>query len=677
MTNDGPFHAGEIAIQRRLGVAERMADFGRRVVRDHMPDQHRVFYAQLPFLAVATVDDRGRPWAGLLEGRPGFARSPEPRALDIARAPQADDPASEGWRDGAAIGLLGIELPTRRRNRVNGTLRAMAGDDWRLQVEHAFGNCPQYIQARGVDFAFEPGSGAASAVVRGRTLDDAANAMIRAAETCFVASYVEDADGRRAVDASHRGGKPGFVRVVGQRLTLPDFAGNLHFNTLGNLLLNPRAGLIFVDFASGDTLQVTGTASIDFDGDEVRHFQGAERMWHLDVVEWVLRRGALALRGDPGERSMNAALTGSWEETASRQRAEALRGHWRPYRIARIEDESSVVRSFWLEPADDGGSSLFEAGQHLPVRTRIDGALVQRAYTLSVAPADGVYRLSIRRKGRFSSHMHDAMRVGDMLEAQAPRGRFVVDARSRRPLVLLSAGIGITPMLAMLRQIVYEGLRTRRFRPTWFVHGARNLAERSFAAEVAELARRSDGAIRVVQALSEPEPEPSADASAGVDGARRGRVDIALLKSVLPFDDHDFYLCGPPAFMQTLYRDLRAMHVPDARIHAEAFGPAGLQRDVAVDEPPIATRPVAVRFSRSGMEARWTPGAGSLLELAESAGLSPAHACRQGLCGSCSHALQAGRVGYAETPPNPVGPGQVLLCRAFPAEDGGAVVIDL
>ncbi|MBL8296831.1 MAG: pyridoxamine 5'-phosphate oxidase family protein [Rhodanobacteraceae bacterium] len=673
MQANSPFHAGEIAIQQRLGVAERMAEFGRRVVRDYMPDQHRQFYAHLPFLVLATVDDEGRPWASLLEGEPGFAHSPAPTRLDLAATPAAVDPARAGWRPGSAIGLLGIELPTRRRNRVNGLLR-QGSRGLQLEVEHSFGNCPQYIQARGLQFACPPGSQAAGAVSRGEILDEPARAMIAAADTFFVASYVDHADGRRSVDASHRGGKPGFVQVQGNRLSIPDFAGNLHFNTLGNFVLNPRAGLLFVDFGSGDVLQLSGRVVLDLDADEARFFQGAERLWHLQVEQWVLRRGALALRGDAGQMSMNSALTGSWEEADARRQAEQMREQWRSFRITRIDLESAAVKSFWLEPTDGRGLNVFKAGQHLPVRAvlEVGQAPVERSYTLSLAPSDGAYRLSIRRQGRFSRFMHEHVQVGDEIEARAPRGNFSVDALQPRPLVLLSAGIGITPMLALLRHVIYEGMRKRRIRPTWFIHGSRSESDRAFSAEIDRLNESVGGAVRVLQALTEPGP----DAREGKDFHFRGRLDLDLLKSVLPFDDFDFYLCGPPAFMQDLYAGLRRLHVPDERIHAESFGPAGLRRDAAAPLPAISSQPVPVSFARSGKEARWSPGSGNLLELAQTRGLNPEHSCRQGLCGSCSHALKSGSVTYAATPASDIAPGQVLLCQALPAEGSGPIVIE-
>ncbi|PCC69219.1 hypothetical protein SAMN02745121_05864 [Nannocystis exedens] len=308
----GPWHAGEVRLQARLGVAERMAEIGGRVIRDFMPDQHRAFYAQLPFLVLGAVDEAGTPWATLVEGAPGFARSPDPRTLRVDALPGQGDPADVGIAVGAAIGCLGIELPTRRRNRVNGRVRARDDEGFTLAAQWSFGNCPQYIQTR---TPMETGGEAAPAE-RTAGLDEAARAAIAAADTFFVASYVdEDGDpARRGVDVSHRGGRPGFVRVDGEVLTIPDFAGNLFFNTLGNLLVNPRAGLLFVDFARGDLLQVTGPTEQVFAGEELARFEGAERLWRVTAQQVVRRRGALRSRWQFEQFSPRSLATGSWAE---------------------------------------------------------------------------------------------------------------------------------------------------------------------------------------------------------------------------------------------------------------------------------------------------------------------------------------------------------------------------
>ena len=315
-----PFHAGELAIQRQLGVAERMDAIARKVVRDHMPDQHRTFFAQLPFLVAASVDRHGDPAITLLAGMPGFAHSPDPTFLQVDRRPDPPDPVAEGWVAGEPVGLLGIELHTRRRNRMNGTLVRNESGALGVAVGQSFGNCPQYIHARDMAFVRDPAQAWQGDVESGQALDDAARKMIAAADVFFVGSHADQGErGTRAVDASHRGGKPGFVRVRGNRLSIPDFAGNRHFNTLGNFVLNPKAGLVFVDFASGDLLHLAGDVVLDFDADEVRNFLGAERLWHVDVRSWTRRKGAFPLRGRDGEASPNALMTGSWEASDARR----------------------------------------------------------------------------------------------------------------------------------------------------------------------------------------------------------------------------------------------------------------------------------------------------------------------------------------------------------------------
>ena len=337
-------------------------------------------------------------------------------------------------------------------------------------------------------------------------------------------------------------------------------------------------------------------------------------------------------------------------------------------------EESSVVKSFRLQPVDASGVWLHQAGQYLPVRLTLPGdeRPTSRVYTLSVAPSDGFYRISVKRQGVFSAHLHDHCRVGDVIQVRAPRGEFVVDALEQRPLVLISAGIGITPLLAMLRHVVHEGLRKRRVRRTWFIHGSRSVAERAFTGELDRLAESTNGAVRVVQVLS----DPGDGAIEGVDYHAKGRVDLRLLQAVLPFGDFDFHLCGPTGFMQSVYAQLRSVHVPDERIRAEAFGPAGIRRDGESDMPPPSTEAVSVLFARSGKEARWTPDAGTLLELAEARGLSPPYSCRSGTCGSCRHGLAQGSVTYASKPPAACGDDELLLCQALPRQGSEPLIIE-
>src|SRR5262245_11546975 len=290
-----PWHEGEVAMQRTVGVAEKLARSGQ-ILRDHLIEQHRQFYPQLPLIVAGAVDRRGDAWATIIAGEPGFLHAPDPYRLGVAARRDPRDPADAGMNDGDAVGLLGIELHTRRRNRLNGVVSRQSDASFDVVVQQSFGNCPQYIQLRDVAFVRDPSTPAGAAPRPLDRLDERARRMIDEADTFFVASYV-DREGRREVDVSHRGGKPGFVRVGDDGvLTIPDFSGNRFFNTLGNLIANPRAGLLFVDFESGDLLQLSGDAEVVMDSPEIAAFQGAERLWRFTPRRILHRPDALPLR---------------------------------------------------------------------------------------------------------------------------------------------------------------------------------------------------------------------------------------------------------------------------------------------------------------------------------------------------------------------------------------------
>lgn len=677
-----PWHAGEAYIQEKVGVLERMAAVGKRVIRDHMPDQHREFYAQLPFIVLGSVDAQDDAWATMLVGKPGFMSSPAPTTLDIGAHGDANDPAALGMRSGDPIGLLGIEMHTRRRNRMNGII-ASTNDGLRVDVDQSFGNCPRYIQLRDFEWVRDPDEAFAGKVENLTGLDVSARTMIEQADAFFVASYADRED-RRQVDVSHRGGKAGFVRIAEDGLlTIPDFDGNLFFSTLGNFVLNGKAGLVFVDYERGDVLQMTGDATLILSSPEIAAFQGAERFWTFRARRIVRRPNALALRWRARQDgwSPNSLMTGDWTRAAERLRANEQATRWRPFEVSKIVSESASIRSFHLTPTDGFGQLAHEAGQHLPVRVSLNGEdkPLIRTYTLSVAPSDNLYRISVKREGVVSSYLHDRVQVGDTIDVRAPAGAFNIDPHERRPAVLLAAGVGITPMLAMLRHIVYEGLRKQRVRPTILFHAARSMSERAFDKELSELVIAAKGAVKLVRVLSD-----TAGAHEGSDYEASGRIDMALLTRVLSFNDYDFYLCGPALFMQTLYDGLRGYSVADARIHAEAFGPSSLRRqnDACVGTParrPPSSKSVPVAFMSSLKESRWEPGSGTLLELAEARGLEPEFSCREGSCGTCRSKLLKGAITYITEPTASVADDEILICCAVPAqqENGEAESVHL
>jgi hypothetical protein len=311
---ESPFHQGELALQARIGIQKQMDKQGRRIIREFLPDQHRQFFAQLSYVIVGTVDATGSPWASILVGNPGFLSSPSDRTLQVAAKPLFGDPLAGNLTTGSDIGLLGIDLTTRRRNRLNGIVTTIDSKGFEIRVQQSFGNCPQYIQARQSELG-ELDSTRPKPIHPIKMLAAAEQAMIAAADTFFIATayQAETAGLASGVDVSHRGGKPGFVRIDGDRtLTIPDFSGNGHFNTFGNLELNPRAGLLFLDFEQGNLLYLTGTAKVIWEGSEILAYEGAERWLRFQLDQGYQVEGSLPLRWSAPEFSPFLDRTGSW-----------------------------------------------------------------------------------------------------------------------------------------------------------------------------------------------------------------------------------------------------------------------------------------------------------------------------------------------------------------------------
>ena len=372
--------------------------------------------------------------------------------------------------------------------------------------------------------------------------------------------------------------------------------------------------------------------------------------------------------------------------------------------IAKVQ-ESDTITSFHLSPLDASGWSNFEAGQFLvfkiPVTPGDDGPgqHILRNYSVSSAPDQiGCYRISVKREisscagvpdGLGSCYLHDHVQVGDVLMADGPRGEFVLDRISSRPVVLLSGGVGLTPLVSML-----HALATQSDRRTVFVHACENGAVHALGDEVRSLAAsRSGVTVHVVYRC------PTVTESVVASHHGSGVITRETLQALLPIDDYEFYLCGPPAFMKAIYALVRSLGIARERIAFEFFGPATvLDADLAVTQPPTAqdrsaaptSSPAyalnpatagssgedgfAITFRKSGISATWAPKAHSLLAFAESLGLAPEFSCRSGICGTCRVGLLQGSVSYFEDPLDETGDRQVLLCCARPA---GPLVLDL
>ena len=687
---ESPFHAGELAAQERAGVRERMNVDARRGIRDYMPEQHRRFFAEQPFMVLGGVDETGQPWATLRTGAPGFISTPDEHTLRIAGRSLAGDPLGQTWQVGSVIGGLGIQPATRRRNRVNGVITAIDGEAITVAVSQSFGNCSKYIQSRtpvefGVGEGSEAGSQARSEppVVSNR-LNDADRALLARADTFFVASAntSSEAGMGRGADVSHRGGKPGFIRIDDDNtLTTPDFSGNLFFNTIGNLMHDPRAGLLVIDFDSGDLLYLAVDAEIIWEGPELDSFDGAERLirWRVREVRRTAR--ALPMRWSGVQYAPQLAKLGSWNEPKITQ---AATNAWRKLKVTKVSEEAPGVRSFYFQAADGSTLPAYEPGQFLPIRLHVPGlaAPLTRTYTLSDAHNDRHYRITVKREGAASTWLHEHVEAGMEIEAKAPGGAFVLERTSGRAVVLLSAGIGITPMIAMLNSLLAGESGRAQPEHIHFIHGARRSEEHPFADEL-KAAEQAHSNLSVHLRASQGDVTHGAQSSAG-------RVDIAYLKSVLPFGDYDFYLCGPGAFMQDMYSGLRSLNIADDRIRFEAFGPASVKRTASAAPALTVAKPVAPRdpersskvvFMRTHRDVQWSPEDGSLLDFAEANGVAVASNCRSGVCGTCATRVLSGDVTYPVPCEGDIPAGHALICSAIPARMGSGeestVVLDL
>lgn len=296
------FNADEQAAQNLAGYR-----LGRAPVRSALPEQHREFFRLLPYLFTATPDAQGWPMASVLTGSPGFIASPDPMTLRIDALPREGDPAATDFAAGIEIGLLGIDLSTRRRNRANGRI-VTRDEGLTVHIAQSFGNCPQYIQTRKV-VGRDRKAGPVETLAG---LDEAARDLIESADTFFVASRGRAELGAEGgFDMSHRGGRPGFVGVHGDTLVIPDFRGNRFFNTLGNLLGDPRAGLLFVNFGTGEMLQLQGTVTIDWHPGEIGP-AGTERLWRVRVTRAWRTRSAFPYLTIFGDYAPTTLLTGIW-----------------------------------------------------------------------------------------------------------------------------------------------------------------------------------------------------------------------------------------------------------------------------------------------------------------------------------------------------------------------------
>jgi ferredoxin-NADP reductase/MOSC domain-containing protein YiiM len=349
---------------------------------------------------------------------------------------------------------------------------------------------------------------------------------------------------------------------------------------------------------------------------------------------------------------------------------------FRPLEVSRKVRESNNVVSLVLTPADGRPLAAALPGQFVAVRLRpvSDAPALIRTYSLSGEPSAERYRVSVKLEvhGAAGAYIHDKLQVGDMVDASAARGAFTLRPGDA-PVVLLSAGIGATPVLAMLHALAAASSP----RDVWWIHGARNRREHAFAEETQTLLKAlAHGHSHICYS------SPGAKDRIGVDFNAPGRLDMRVLQELGVPRDSDFYICGPAAFMDDLTAGLAAWGITACRIHTEIFGPGRpITPGLAATSRPPPHVPAGspgdgplVSFARSGLNVRWRTTFQSLLELAEACDVPVRWSCRTGVCHTCETVLMAGTVGYSPDPVDAPADGNVLICCSRPEGD---IVVDL
>lgn len=369
---------------------------------------------------------------------------------------------------------------------------------------------------------------------------------------------------------------------------------------------------------------------------------------------------------------------------------------WRNFIVDRKVQESDVITSFYLKPQDQNPIPLFQPGQFLTIRLEIPGQAkpVIRTYSLSdYQDPCSYYRLSIKREsapkgldvppGLASNYMHDQIKVGSVIEAKPPTGKFFLTVQESHPIVLVSNGVGITPMISMAKACTQLNPQ----RPIWFVHGARNSKQHAFRDEVAKLAEQNAN-LHVYYRYSRPDPE---------DGGEHqiyhsvGYVDVEFIREVIAPEieqvsgspEADYFLCGSPPFLDGLRSGFKEWGIPDRRVFFEVFGKPKTASSFASGSVPSeapaaagdASRSAEIQLARSNQSFQWQSGEGTILEFLEAKGINPPFSCRAGICLTCMSRIEAGEVEYLETPTGTPDPGSVLICISEPKTP--SIMLDL
>ena len=603
------YHDGELRVQR-LARASDEARISGQMINKAIPSEAIEFILQQTMLVIGSIDPCGQVWASVIFGQAGFlqVQSDQQLQIDVSQTLRCiDDPLWDNLLRNPSVGLLIIELDSRRRLRINGRARKLSTTRYAIDVASAYPNCPKYIQRRQsrklstamLENPQQRDAIRSTSASHGNVLSAAQQLMIANADTFFVAS----AHPAQGVDASHRGGQPGFVQLLNEHeLRIPDFPGNRMFNTLGNFDSYPHAGLVFINFKHRRLLQLIGQPKILWDLDDPYDNTGGTcRFWQFTVSSW---------------REYTHAVDLDWVFLGYSPQIPEQR-EYNPYepvldsspepglilRVEQIDRENELIKSFSLTAVDGGLLPGFQPGAHLQITIKPpDGSRLRRHYSLLCNSADRSHyeiAVQLQPRGRGGSrYLHERIVEGDVLESRAPVNNFPMVGNARHS-ILIAGGIGITPILSMLQWLVSNALSYEMH------YSASSGTTLAFSNRIKCMA-----GDRVKFYNSQV--------------SQKQRMDLQHMLSD-PKPGTHVYVCGPQRLINSVRETATAASWPAHQIHFESFG----------IEPSADDKAIQVHLAKSS-KTIVVAADQSILDALLDAGIKAAHNCKRGECGLCA-----------------------------------------
>ncbi len=647
MNNHTPFHKGELKVQRLAGEAA----IGQRngsVIRNLIIPGAIPFIAQQNMVVVSSLDDNGKVWVSVLVGNTGFICAPDTRSMLIDKTQiisHFGDPLWENIKSNPQVGVLVIELSTRRRLRVNGRIQQLGGTNFEIVVEQAFPNCPKYIQRRSINISDAETVKQTAIPKFGTKLKPHQIELIRNADSIFVgsASLIETTDAvnnsnqitQHGGDASHRGGFPGFIDIKGQYLRIPDYKGNSMFNTLGNIEVYSFVGIAVIDFNRRTMLQLSGKARILWDQDDPKDkSSGTKRFWEMFVESWQ-------------ETPMPETINWHFHDYSPHNpREKKLQETSLDSLILNVENvtvKSHHIKQFRLTAQDGNLLPACEPGAHLPLQLTLPtGDKIERCYSiLSSSNENRFYEIAVRREpdGRGGSNfIHDHLRAGTLINAKLPRNEFPLFPLGQHT-VLVAGGIGITPILSMVNELVHK-------KSSFEIHySARTKQTMGFLDQVKDLA----GDRARLYFSKEPGQK---------------KLDLKVIMNSVNPNTH-LFICGPVGMIEAARNLADELNWDPARIHFESFGAS----------PSTKDRSIKVKLVKSGGTVKVKPTQ-SILDALIEANISVPYDCKRGECGMCATNVIKGEVEHRDVFLNKQERTQ-QMCICVSRAKGEALTLDI